>query len=163
MMADLAVTAGVDLAIQFTDYWPLSDSLLLGALPTAPSCARSHIRLVLAEWKMAALTDAAALVVSELVTNSVRASAGTDGHPLHRDGVLAALRLRIFADGTLLVLEVWDTIPAAPAARLAGPDDEGGRGLWLVDMMTDRWGWTTAHGWPGKVVWAELSGKDEEP
>jgi anti-sigma regulatory factor (Ser/Thr protein kinase) len=140
--------------------WPLSSSLPLGVLPTAPSCARSHVRLVLAEWGMASLAGTAELVVSELVTNSVRASTDADGHPLYRGGVLAHVHVRMFADDTRLLLEVWDTIPAAPVAKHAAPDDETGRGLHLVDVMTASWGWTTVDDWPGKCVWAELEDPD---
>ena len=32
--------------------WPLASSLELAALDTAPSCARLHARLVLAEWEL---------------------------------------------------------------------------------------------------------------
>lgn len=137
--------------------WPLSSSLPLGVLPTAPSCARSHVRLVLAEWGMAAFADTAELVVSELVTNSVRESTDADGHPLYRDGVVATVHVRMFADGTRLLLEVWDTIPAPPVAEQPGPDDETGRGLPLVNALTDTWSWTTVEGYPGKRVWATLS------
>ncbi len=142
--------------------WPLSSVLPLGVLPTAPSCARAHARLVLAEWEMHALADTAELVVSELVTNSVRASTDADGHPLYRDYAMAVVYLRMSAGHARLLLEVWDTIPAGPVLQHAAPDDESGRGLQLVEMMTDKWGWTTAEGWPGKCIWAELSAGHEE-
>jgi hypothetical protein len=51
---------------------------------------------------------------------------------------------------------VWDAIPGAPAAAHPGPDEEGGRGLMLVEAMCDRWHWQAVPGWAGKVVWAEL-------
>ena len=50
--------------------------LVLGALPSAVPCARLHARLVLAEWDLKPLAETAELIVSELVTNAVRASTG---------------------------------------------------------------------------------------
>src|ERR1700751_6216404 len=61
--------------------WPLSTSLPLGALPGATPCARLHARAVLTEWGLADLAEAAELIVSELVTNAVRASTAPDGRP----------------------------------------------------------------------------------
>ena len=53
---------------------PLQTSLVLGALPTAVACARLHTRNVMYEWGLATIADSVELVVSELVTNAVRAS-----------------------------------------------------------------------------------------
>ncbi len=66
------------------------------------------------------------------------------------------MHLRLASDYMRVRAEVWDSVPRMPAVRQAGPDEEGGRGLALVEALSDRWGWTTAPGWPGKVVWAEL-------
>ena len=66
------------------------------------------------------------------------------------------MHLRLASDRVRFRAEVWDSVPRVPAARQAGPDEEGGRGLALVEALSDRWGWTTVPGWPGKVAWAEL-------
>src|SRR5262249_62047435 len=50
--------------------------LELGALPTAVPCARLHVKHVLREWQMQELADTVELVVAELVTNAMQASAG---------------------------------------------------------------------------------------
>ena len=55
--------------------WELRTFLELGALPTAVPCARLHVRQVLWEWHLGALADTTELLVSELVTNAVHASA----------------------------------------------------------------------------------------
>jgi anti-sigma regulatory factor (Ser/Thr protein kinase) len=136
--------------------WPLSTSLPLGALPGATPCARLHARAVLTEWGLADLAEAAELIVSELVTNAVRASTGPDGRPCYDGSGLPVVVLRMASDGIRLLVEVWDGIPGAPAAANPGPDDESGRGLMLVAAQCDRWSWQTVPGWPGKVVWAEL-------
>ncbi len=54
--------------------WPNHSTLELGALPSAVPCIRLHTTLVLREWQLAGLADAAELVASELATNAVQAS-----------------------------------------------------------------------------------------
>jgi anti-sigma regulatory factor (Ser/Thr protein kinase) len=136
--------------------WPLSTSLPLGALPGATPCARLHARAVLAEWGLDDLAEAAELIVSELVTNAVRASTASNGRPRYDGLQMPVVVLRMASDRIRLLIEVWDGIPGSPAAAHPGPDDESGRGLMLVAAQCDRWNWQTVPGWPGKVVWAEL-------
>jgi hypothetical protein len=114
--------------------------------------------MLLLTWRMSGLADVLALVVSELVTNSVNASTDASGAPKYVQGRLPLIRLRLLTDGTRLVAEVWDQAPRVPVLGTAGRDDETGRGLDLVDMLTEsRWGWYPARSGPGKCVWAELS------
>jgi anti-sigma regulatory factor (Ser/Thr protein kinase) len=108
------------------------------------------------EWGLGELAEAAELIVSELVTNAVRASTTPDGRPRYDGTGMPVVVLRMASNRIKLLIEVWDVIPGAPAAARPGPDDEGGRGLMLVAAQCDRWSWQTAPGWPGKVVWAEL-------
>ena len=136
--------------------WPLSAHLPLGALPTAVPCSRGYTRVILDEWNLATVADPAELIVSELVTNSVQATADEDGRPRYGEAGLPVVHLRLASDRARVLVEVWDSVPGVPAARRAGPDEEGGRGLALVEAMSDCWGWTTVPGWSGKVVWAEL-------
>jgi anti-sigma regulatory factor (Ser/Thr protein kinase) len=136
--------------------WPSSSSLPLGALVTATPCARLHTRAVLAEWGLNDLAEAAELIVSELVTNAVRASTGPDGHPRYDLSGLPVVVVRLGTDHTRVLIEVWDVIAGAPITEQAGPDDESGRGLVLVEAVCERWSWQSVPGWPGKVVWAEL-------
>jgi anti-sigma regulatory factor (Ser/Thr protein kinase) len=136
--------------------WPSSSSLPLGALVTATPCARLHTRAVLIEWGLNDLAEAAELIVSELVTNAVRASTGPDGHPRYDGSGLPVVVVRLGTDHTRVLIEVWDVIAGAPVTEQAGPDDESGRGLVLVEAVCERWSWETVPGWPGKVVWAEL-------
>jgi hypothetical protein len=54
-----------------------------------------------------------------------------------------------------MLAEVWDEAPGVPVCLRAGRDDESGRGLGLVDMITgSQWGWRPARSRPGKCVWA---------
>ena len=55
--------------------WPLRSYLELPALPASVRSARLHARNILHEWHMAALADTVELLVSEIITNAVRASA----------------------------------------------------------------------------------------
>jgi len=102
------------------------------------------------------LAEAAELIVSELVTNAVRASTDRYGRPKYDGAGLPVVVVRLGSDGIRLLIEVWDGIAGAPVTEQAGPEDESGRGLVLVEAVCDRWSWQTVPGWPGKVVWAEL-------
>lgn len=142
--------------------WPFVNIMApLGALPTAPACVRAHVRNTLAEWRMTSLMDTAdidtaELVASELATNAIQASTDEHGHPIYVGGRMAVIFVRLLADRTRLVLEVWDMAQTLPAARHVSADDESGRGLELVEATSVNWGWKTAPDWPGKCVWAEL-------
>ena len=134
----------------------MSVHLPLGALPTAVPCARRYTRVILDEWGVAALADQAELIVSELLTNSVQATMDEEGRPKYGETGLPVVHLHLASDHTSVMIELWDSISRVPAARRPTPAEEGGRGLGLVEALSDRWGWTAVVGWPGKVVWAEL-------
>jgi len=55
----------------------------------------------------------------------------------------------------VLRCEVGDDSPVVPRMRHARLSDEGGRGLFLVDQLSLRWGATRLS--TGKVVWFEQS------
>ncbi len=136
----------------------MRDTLTLGALPTAVASARAHAQAVMSELAMAGAAEDVALVVSELVTNAVAASTDDSGRPKYNDvsGGLSVVHLRLWSDNARVVIEVWDQNPHAPEARQPERDAETGRGLMLVEALSQRWGHERVPGWPGKVVWAEL-------
>ena len=158
-MRERAVTlrpdTGTDLR-SVTAPWPLCSSLPLGAFRTATPCPRLHARAVLTEWGLRDLAETAELIVSELVTNAVRASTGPDGRPRYGEAGLLVVVLRLSTDGVRVLIEVWDEIPSAPVTERANPDDESGRGLMLIEAVSDLWTWATMPGWTGRVVSAEL-------
>ena len=118
----------------------------LGALPTAPGCARAWTRQILWEWRLASLSDTAELIVSELTTNAVLAS---------RRARRPFIRLTLTLDRGEVAILIRDFCPGAPQPRNAGTDDENGRGLFLVQAISRRSGWYPADdGAHGKVVWA---------
>lgn len=141
----------------FTAQWPRESFLELGALPGAVPCARLHARHVLWEWDLAAFSDSTELVVSELVTNAVQAS---------RAIRQAAVRIWLVSDLAQIVVCVWDASPQPPARADPGEDAENGRGLLLVEAVSERWG-HFHDGAAGKVVWAVISaavpGTDPSP
>lgn len=141
--------------------WPLSSDLgPLGALPTAPRLARGFTSLALSSWRLDVLVDIAELLVSELTTNVVEASTGSDGKPRYdNDGRLPLLWVRLFSDRSQVMIEVWDNLPAAfgaPAVQHAEWDDESGRGLEMIQSLSADWGWELVTDWNGKRVWALL-------
>ncbi|GAB7102584.1 hypothetical protein JCM4814A_08980 [Streptomyces phaeofaciens JCM 4814] len=113
----------------------------LAADPAAVAGARADVARQLSAWGLEELDFTAGLVVSELVTNAVRY-----GRP--------PIRLRLIHDRSLLC-EVSDSGTTTPHLRRARTFDEGGRGLFLVAQLADRWGTRTAR--YGKTVWAELN------
>lgn len=139
-----------------SNVWPLQTHLVLGALPTAVPCARLHARLVLAEWGLGSLTDAVELVVSEIVTNAVQASAGLMASRYEgqwRPGV-PPVRLWLDSDRARVLVQVWDGNDQIPRREVAAPDAEHGRGLLLVESLSTEWGAFTPDRSGGKVVWS---------
>ncbi|SOE09399.1 PAS fold-containing protein [Streptomyces sp. 2323.1] len=118
-------------------------------VPPDPS-AVAHIRATavrkLIEWGLADAAFTAELILSELVTNSIRYAAGP-------------IRVRLIRD-TSLICEVSDRSSTSPHLRQAATTDEGGRGLFLVAQLAERWG--TRYTASGKVIWTEqaLTGID---
>ena len=115
--------------------WPLRSCLELGAFPTAVPCARLHARCVVMEWRLAALVEVVELVVSELVTNAVQATAAlADDREKRLETRVPPVQLRLSSDGHIrVVVQVWDGNHQLPVRRDAGPEEEGGRGLFLVE------------------------------
>ena len=81
----------------------------------------------------------------------------------------AAIRLRLSSDHARVLIEVWDADPQPPAPKDLGedgtpdPQDEGGRGLFLVAALSTCWDWYLTQEPSGKVVWCELGTEPPEP
>jgi anti-sigma regulatory factor (Ser/Thr protein kinase) len=114
----------------------------------APGAARILVAQVLGERIAAPLLERAKLVMSELVTNSVRHSGAAPGA-----GVI--FRVRVVPGG--FWLEVEDPgRDGTVAQHAATPDATGGFGLHIVQALSERWGIERAlQG--GTRVWAQLS------
>lgn len=136
--------------------WPLKSHLALGGFPTAVPCARLHARLVLAEWRLNVLIDTVELIVSELVTNAVRASAGLTASRYQGRWQPGSppVRLWLRSDHERVLIQVWDGNDQMPRRQERGLDAEHGRGLLLVESLSAEWGAFAPDRPGGKVVWA---------
>ncbi|MFI8828238.1 SpoIIE family protein phosphatase [Streptomyces sp. NPDC053431] len=110
--------------------------------PARVAGARAATNARLADWGLDSVGFAVELIVSELVTNAIRYGAPPVDLRLLRDRDRA------------LICEVSDGRETSPHLRRARPDEEGGRGLFLVAQLADRWG--TRYTREGKTIWAEV-------
>jgi hypothetical protein len=128
---------------------PFRSELELGALRQAPGNARLHAVNVLRDWGLRHLEESAALVISELMTNSVLATERAAGGAAW----LPPIRLWLRGDPFGVYVLVGDTMLTAPEPRQADELDESGRGLAvIVAQLSAEWGWYATAG--GKVTWA---------
>jgi len=111
----------------------------LPAAPVIVADARRRAADQLTAWGLQDAVPTIELIVSELVTNAIRHAR-------------APIQLRLIRN-TALICEVSDASSTAPHARRARALDEGGRGLFLVGQIAERWG--TRHTPTGKTIWAE--------
>ncbi|MFR9794896.1 SpoIIE family protein phosphatase [Streptomyces sp. MS06] len=107
--------------------------------PAAVKEVRAFVTRRLAEWDLDELSFTTELVLSELVTNAIRYGS-------------APVRVRLLR-GRSLICEVSDGSNTSPHLRYAALSDEGGRGLFLVAQVAERWG--TRYTPTGKIIWAE--------
>ncbi|MFJ2814322.1 ATP-binding protein [Streptomyces sp. NPDC087294] len=116
----------------------------LPRVDAAVSVARDLVSSTLDGWGLSGITDAAKLIVSELATNAVA----------HGEG--GCMEIEVTRPGCGRVrLAVSDTSKAIP--QMAAPTDDatGGRGLHLVEALSQSWG-TELHP-DKKIVWAEVT------
>ncbi|AZS83256.1 GAF domain-containing protein [Streptomyces griseoviridis] len=107
--------------------------------PASVGEVRASVARRLSEWGLDELAFTTELILSELVTNAIRYGAEPIG-------------VRMLFDRTL-ICEVYDGSSTSPHLRYAAMTDEGGRGLFLVSQLAERWG--TRYTPDGKVIWAE--------
>ncbi|MEU6277025.1 SpoIIE family protein phosphatase [Streptomyces populi] len=107
--------------------------------PAAVGAVRASVSRQLARWGLDEMAFTTELILSELVTNAIRYGSGP-------------IEVRMLLDRAL-ICEVFDGSSTSPHLRYAATTDEGGRGLFLVARLTDRWGTRYTPG--GKVIWAE--------
>lgn len=123
----------------------------LPPVPESARAARETVHEALAAVGRADLADAAGLLVSELVTNAIVHARTTIG-------------LHVAAGPDGLHVAVRDGSTALPVQRHYGRVATTGRGLGLVELMSDRHG-TDSHPVEGKTVWFELGAslRDDSP
>jgi anti-sigma regulatory factor (Ser/Thr protein kinase) len=123
----------------------------LRSAPQAPRLSRAVVTDVLLGVGLPELVDTAVLLVSELVTNALRYGGGPR-------------ELLVQVDGEAVDVGVRDSSPQPPhPVAQGGPGAvlvvngglaENGRGLLLVELLADSWGWRPENG--GKLVWFRL-------
>jgi hypothetical protein len=100
----------------------------LAAGPTAAVEARKQVRAAIWAWDVHVDPDVAILLTSELVTNAIR----------HEGGEM--IMIVITCSHGQLRVDVHDTERSLPVVVDAATDAETGRGLMLVAMLSDEWG-----------------------
>ncbi|MER7723548.1 ATP-binding protein [Streptomyces sp. NPDC096323] len=116
---------------------------------------RRILRLYLAGWGLAGVADAAELALSELIANVVR----------HVPGRRCQTFIFRLPGGEGVRVEVADDCPRLPLVADGDLLDEEGRGLLLVDAVTDKWGVELRQDGGGKAVWFEClaAGQSAKP
>jgi anti-sigma regulatory factor (Ser/Thr protein kinase) len=120
--------------------------------PAAAAEARRRVRAAIASWQVPVDQDAALLLTSELVTNAVRHEAG--------QGAQAVMLVISCSRGRLRV-DVHDTSRSLPAVADVPADAETGRGLLLVETLSDEWGFYRTPA--GKAVYFTLVFQADQP
>jgi serine/threonine-protein kinase RsbW len=105
-------------------------------------CVRELAPLVAASDRADELIDDAAMITSELVTNSIRAGATTIRLQVKQNGATFRIGVVDDADG--------DVVPTEPQ-----PLAVNGRGLYIVAALAQQWGVEPRP--TGKLVWADLT------
>lgn len=103
--------------------------------------ARKYLEAHCTTWGCGQVTEIATLIVSELATNAV----------VHAGSAFDVTITRL---PDVLRIDVSDESGDAPEPRLADEASEGGRGMLLVDALSNAWGIDPTE--TGKIVWAEL-------
>ena len=121
---------------------PARTSTLLPAEPTSPGEARRFVTREMEQAGCDGEIEIVTLLTNELVTNSV----------LH-----AGTTIEVCIDVTLqrVRVEIGDESPVLPVTLDVTEDAVAGRGLALVEELSDRWG--VEHAPPGKRVWFEVT------
>jgi anti-sigma regulatory factor (Ser/Thr protein kinase) len=117
--------------------WHQSQTFDLPATEAGVGLARNCARSVLQRHDPE-VVEVIELLVSELVTNALT----------HASSVST---LRIDSRTDAVRVSVDDQSTVGPWVRHPSPDDDGGRGLLLVDALAASWGWEPLAS--GKRVW----------
>jgi anti-sigma regulatory factor (Ser/Thr protein kinase) len=122
----------------------LAELLEIAATPDASSRARRWLDGIPELRSLGQVAFDVRLLVTELVSNSVRHAGLT---PDDR------VTVRLDLDDVRLRIEVRDRGPGFAATKLRTPDAEGGRGLQIVSAIAQRWGHEERQ---GSLVWFEI-------
>lgn len=118
---------------------------------TSVALARQFTRTTLQSWGLLELVNSTATVASEMVTNALhyglRGAWQMHGRPV--------AWLCLVRQGETLLCAVFDPGTDVPVVREPDFFAESGRGLHVVESLSENWGWTHPDRF-GKTVWALL-------
>jgi len=117
-------------------------TLRLPASHSAPAAARRKLRTTCVDLEQGVIDDAE-LLLSELVTNAVKATA-------------AIITVAIECDDSSIAVAVSDDSPDPPVLQHSADQGSNGRGLQIVDRLARTWGWRPTSDIGGKVVWFRM-------
>jgi len=148
------------------DWWdsPSAVGCPLSRGPQSARAARRLTRSTLREWGLSSLAEDAETIVGEFVANAVtHAAVGDAGDawgaggagPADRKPTAENMGLRLLRRSGEVICAVLDPSDVAPVLKTPGGAEEAGRGLQMVDALSDVWGWSPVTG-RGKAVWAIL-------
>ena len=126
----------------------MTEWLSLDPGPESPRTARHFVTGLLQTWDYTCIAERAALIMSELASNSVRHT----GQPY-------LVGLEDLGHGVRLLVE--DHVSAPPVTRPAADDALDGRGMHIVEALADSWGTQLQR--DGKIVWCTLAAAQREP
>ena len=136
------------------DWWdsPAAVGCPLSRGPQSARAARRLTRNTLRDWGLPSLADDAETIVGEFVANAV-----THAAEFAAEGRRAPdnCGLRLLRRTGEVICAVLDPSDIAPVLKSPGGVEEAGRGLQMVDALSDVWGWSPVAG-RGKAVWAIL-------
>ncbi|MER7757650.1 ATP-binding protein [Kitasatospora sp. NPDC097643] len=128
---------------------PRTFAARLDSRPDSTPLARHLLRAYLSALPTGdRYSDIAELLLGELFANAVQHSDAPVDRLIEVRFALANSRLR---------LEVHDAGSGRPTLRTASPEDEHGRGLFLVNELAERWGCCPRAGGIGKFAWALIA------
>jgi hypothetical protein len=139
------------------DWWEAPDAVgcpLTRGVASART-ARRLTRATLRDWGLSFLAEDAETIVGEFVANALTHAPGADADEWARRQAAESTGLRLFRRTGEVICAVLDPSDCAPVLKVASSVEECGRGLQMVDALSDVWGWSPVAG-RGKAVWAIL-------
>ncbi|WP_449062207.1 ATP-binding protein [Planomonospora algeriensis] len=112
---------------------------------------REWARGLLAGRLAAPVLDDVLLLLSEVVTNAI-----THSYSGRTAGGRVAVRVTRTSGGVHVEVADGGSVTGAPTMHVPEVDDDGGRGLWLVNLLAAAWG--SHHGEAGGSVWFRVAG-----